>query len=578
MGEKTSSQLVISSRAHKSSVPITLTSIQIAYQGKLKSVKVQHDPEVVSEATSQDRLVLLYNSSLRQTTTVADGNILSKSENSLPAQSLLGSCNLTFAPGITKVVSFDIVPRESGDIEAVSVTLCVEESDFDFEIVVAHSDLLRQEDLWFKSKVGLSKKALGNENSGVVRILPKASKMRIELPSLKSSYFTDELVALDVHVINEEKTDADVSLEVRLLGNSETIPDINFTLEGTLSEGTTHNGFNQCVRNHPGKRYSVPTGQLASAEIRKIKISLQAESEAAGYILEIKALYHLLSDLDTIITKTVEIELAFVRPFEANYSLVPRIHHTPWPSYFNVDGNDYRSDSTSKEDVGASGLCQNWSLTAKIASFGTEAITIENVSLRMLSEPDDATCRISPTVGSVLGEAVIMPADLQRRKFDLEVQKYSLEDGQPTALNLQIEIQWRRESPLSLSTTSCVAVPELVIPFGEPRVLAVARNEQQKNGLIHLDYTIENPSMYVLSFDLGMETSEEFAFSGAKTTSLQLVPLTRHTVRYSLLPLVTGGWINPQFRAVDLHFNKTLKIHATEGLRSDAKGTFIWID
>lgn len=535
-------------------------------------MKFQHDPEVLSEATSQDRLVLLYNSSLRQTTTIADGTTFSKSENSLPTQSLLGLCNLTFAPGITKVVSFDIVPRESGDIEAVSVTLCVEEPDFDFEIVIAHSDLLRQEDLWFKSKVGLSRKAHGNENSGEVRILPKASKMRIELPSLKSSYFTDELVELDVHVINEEKSDADVSLEVRLLGNSETIPDISFTLEGTLSEGTAQNVFNQCVRNHPEKHYSVPTGQLASAEIRKIKISLQAESEAAGYILEIKALYHLPSDLDTIITKTVEIELAFVRPFEANYSLVPRIHHTPWPSYFNVD------DNASKEDMGASGLCQNWSLTAKIASFGTEAITIENVRLWMLSEPDDATCRISPSVGSILGQAVIMPAELQRRKFDLEVQKYSLEDGHPTALNLQIEIQWRRQSPLSSSTTSCVAVPELVIPFGEPRVLAVVKNEQQKNGLIHLDYIIENPSMYVLSFELGMETSEQFAFSGAKTTSLQLVPLARHTMRYSLLPLVTGRWINPQFRAVDLHFNKTLKIHATEGLRSDAKGTFIWID
>lgn len=532
-------------------------------------MKIQHDPEVMSEATSQDRHVLLYNSSLRQTTTVADGTLFSNSENTLSLQSLLGLCNLTFAPGITKVVSFDILPRESGDIEAVSVTLCVEEPDFDFEIVIAHSDLIRQEDLWFISKVGLSRKALGNENSGVVRILPKASKLRIELPSLKSSYFTNELVALDVHVINEETTEADVSLEVRLLGNSETIPDIRFTLEDTFSEGTTQDVFVQCVRDQIGNLYSVPIGQFASAEIRKIKISLQAESEPSGYILEINAFYHLLSDLDTIITKTVEIELTLVRPFEANYSLVPRIHPTSWPSYFNVD---------DKENMAASGLCQNWSLTAKIASFGTEAITIENVRLWMLSEPDDATCKISPSVGSVLGEAVIMPAELQRRKFDLEVQKYSLEDGHPTALNLQIEIQWRRGSPLSSSTTSCVAVPELVIPFGEPRVLAVAKNEQQKSGLIHLDYTIENPSMYVLSFDLGMETSEEFAFSGAKNMSLQLVPLARHTVRYSLLPLVTGGWINPQFRAVDLHFNKTLKIHATEGLRSDAKGTFIWID
>lgn len=578
MGEKTSSQLVISSRAHESSMPITLTSIRIAYEGPLKNVKIQHDPEVMPEATSKNEHVLLYNNPLRQTPTVTDESAMSKSEPILPSQFLLGLCNLTFHPGITKAVSFDFVPRESGDMEAVGVTLCVEEPDFDFDIVVASTDILPHEDLWVKSKVGLSKKGLGNENTTMVRILPKPPKIRIEIPSLKRPYFTDELVALDVDVINEEQTDADVSLELRLLGHSEMIPDINLISEGTLSEGRTQNGFDQEVRNYPEKLYSMPMGRLISAETRKIQISLQAESEAAEYRLEIRALYHLLSDPDTLITKAVEIELSFVRPFEANYGLVPRIHLTTWPSYFNVNDEEESSDSASREDVAASGLCQSWSLTAKLTSFGTEAINIEDVRLGTVSEPHDATCKISPAVGSVHGEATIMPAELQRRKFDLEVQKHSLEDGQPTALNLQIEIQWRRESSLASSTTSCVAVPELVIPFGEPRVLAVAKNEQQRNGLVYLDYTIENPSMYVLSFHLGMETSEEFAFSGAKATSLRLVPLARHTVRYSLLPLVTGRWINPQFRVVDLHFNKTLKIHATEGLRSDAKGTFIWVD
>lgn len=579
MGEKASSQLVISSRAQDSAMPITLKSIKIAYDGGLKNMKVRHDPEVTPEAASKDELVLLYNTTLRQTTNVADEFTLSKSEPILPSQYLLGLCNLTFPPGITKALSFEIVPRESGNMEAVSVTLCVEERDFDFEIEIANSDFLRHKDLWIESKVGLSKQGLSNENSNMVRILPKPPKMRLEIPSLKRAYFTDELVALDVHVINEEQTDADVSLEIRLLGHSETMPDINLVSEDTLSEGTTQNVYDQGVGNYPGKLYSASIGQLASAETRKINISLQAASEAEEYSLELKALYYLLLDPDTLITKTVEIVLVIVRPFEANYSLIPKLHLTPWPSYFNVDEIDDSSDSASKVDERASGLCQNWSLTAKIASFGTEAIIIENVRLRMLSEPDDATCRLSPAVGFVQGEAIIMPAELQRQKFDLEVQKYSLEDGQPTALNLQMEIDWRRESPLaSSSTTSCVAVPELVIPFGEPRVLAVAKNEQQKNGLIHLDYTIENPSMYVLSFNLGMETSEEFAFSGAKATSLQLVPLARHTVRYSLLPLVTGRWISPQFRAVDLHFNKTLKIHATEGIRSDAKGTFIWVD
>lgn len=558
-------------------MPITLTSVRIAFEGRLKDVNLQHDPEIMPEATSKDKLVLLYDSTFQKSNAVADDTVSEPTLSGaiLPSQFLLGLCNLTFTPGITKAISFDILPRESGDLEAMSVTLCVEEPDFDFEIMVANSDL-RHDNFWVKSMVGLSKKGLGSENTSVVRILPKPPKMRIEFLSLKRSYFTNELVTIDVHMINEEQTDADVSLEARLHGHSGTIPDINLVSEDKFSENTTQDVSYQGVGNHPGKLYTMSVGLLALAESRKIKISLQAESEAAEYVLEMKALYHLLSDPDTLITKIVEIELVFVRPFEANYGLVPRIHLTPWPSYFNVDDNEDCSDSASKY-VGARGLCQNWSLTAKIASFGTEAIKIENVRLGMLSEPDDATCKISPAVGSTQGEAVIMPADFQKRKFDLEVQKYSLEDSQPTALNLQIEIQWRRESPHASSTVSRVAVPELMIPFGEPRVLAVAKKEEQ-NGLIYLEYTIENPSKYVLSFDLGMETSEEFAFSGAKSMSLQLVPLARHTVRYSLLPLMTGRWISPQFRAVDLHFNKTLKIHATEGYKSDAKGTFIWVD
>ncbi|MCJ1468758.1 hypothetical protein MMC07_007388 [Pseudocyphellaria aurata] len=556
------------------------TSSQIVFGGRLKDVRIQHDPKIMPEATSKDKLVLLYDNMLRNSNAVTNDTTLSVSEPTVsgaipPSQFLPGLCDLTFTPGITKAISFDILPRESGDLEAMSVTLCVEGSDFDFEIMVANSDL-RHQNFWVKSIVGLSKKGLGSENTSVVRILPKPSKMRIEFLSLKRSYFTNELVTLDVHVINEEQTDADILLELRLHGHSGTIPDINLVSEGSSSESPTQNISYQGVGNDSGKLYTMSIGQLALAEAREMKILLQAESEAAEYVLEMKALYHLLSDPDTLITKIVEIELVFVRPFEVNYGLVPRIHLAPWPSYFNVDDCEDSSESASKY-VGATGLCQNWSLTAKIASFGTEAINIENVRLGMVSEPDDATCKIYPAAGSIQGEAVIMPADLHKRKFDLEVQKYSLEDSQPTALDLQIEIQWRRESPRASSTVSHVAVPELIIPFGEPRVLAVAKTEQQ-NGLIYLEYTIENPSKYVLSFDLGMETSEEFAFSGAKAISLQLVPLARHTVRYSLLPLMTGRWISPQFRAVDLHFNKTLKIHAIDGYSSDSKGSYIWVD
>lgn len=107
---------------------------------------------------------------------------------------------------------------------------------------------------------------------------------------------------------------------------------------------------------------------------------------------------------------------------------------------------------------------------------------------------------------------------------------------------------------------------------------SVRQAEPGPPALIRLEYAFENPSMHFLAFNLTMEASEDFAFSGPKTTSLQLVPLSRHTVHYSLLPYARGTWIQPQLKVVDMYFNKLLRISATEGMRSEKKGIMIWVD
>jgi len=96
-------------------------------------------------------------------------------------------------------------------------------------------------------------------------------------------------------------------------------------------------------------------------------------------------------------------------------------------------------------------------------------------------------------------------------------------------------------------------------------------------GLIHMDYTLENPTMHFLTFELSMEASEEFGFSGPKLRTLQLLPMSRQTARYNLLPLVTGVWMTPQLRVVDRYFNKTLKVQATDGVWNDKKGVSVWV-
>lgn len=577
VGKKISSQLIISSRAHEISAPITLKQVRVAYEGGLKYLEIQHALDGLPETSTEDGRVFLYNVLLNQPPAVTDDNTLLLSGSVPCLHPFIGHCDLTIAPGVTKALSFDIVPRDSGDLEVVRITLCVEEEDFDFEIVAADKELFRQEDIWLRGFSGLLKKRLRNENSSTIKILPKPPKLRIDFPNLKRSYFCNELVTIRVHMTNEENMEADGVVQICLLGLSENFPDLQ-SLEGVLVESSGQNSSEEGINQKRGKVTAVSLGRLAANESKEMNFSLQAVSESVEYILEMKALYHLIPDPETPITKTVEIDLLFTRPFEAHYSLSPRIHPKPWPSYFNVDENDDEIlDSKPEEGVYSAGLHQNWSLTARVVALGTEALIIEKVRLIALDKPEDAVCKISQIDGDD-EETAITQTKPQRRKFNLEVQKHSLEDGQSTSLNQELEIQWRRDSPHAPSIITHVAVPELVIPFGEPRVLALARNDQEKEGFIYLEYLIENPSLYILTFSLTMETSDEFAFSGAKTISLQLVPLSRHTIRYRLLPLVKGRWISPQFKVVDVHFNKMLKVHATEGIRSDAKGLFVWVD
>lgn len=96
--------------------------------------------------------------------------------------------------------------------------------------------------------------------------------------------------------------------------------------------------------------------------------------------------------------------------------------------------------------------------------------------------------------------------------------------------------------------------------------------------------------MHFLTFTATMEASDQFAFSGPKSVAVQLVPLSRHTVRYNLLCTATSGpgsvsgsagptrWIQPQLVVVDAYFNKTLRVLPTEGMRADKKGIVVRVD
>ena len=107
--------------------------------------------------------------------------------------------------------------------------------------------------------------------------------------------------------------------------------------------------------------------------------------------------------------------------------------------------------------------------------------------------------------------------------------------------------------------------------------------------------------MHLLTFDLSMEASEEFGFSGPKTRSLNLLPVSRQVVKFGLFPLAKssvegeggereaegkgGRWIAPYLRVEDRYFKQVLKVEAAEAkeeegglkMRAEKRGVGIWV-
>ena len=569
VGVSLPSQLILTSRAHKSSAPILITQIKVAFEGGLRSFNVHHRSTEKPDASTSDGLGHLHRISLQKASSEAvslpSSPILSQS-----LQPLMGVADLEIAPSVTKALSLDHVPRDPGDVEVASISLCISEADFDMEVVITEQEQMHQEIIWAESPSGLLPKKYKMGRSSVIKILPKPPKMQIEAHSVSPEYFTDEEISIEIEFINEEEEKTNVNIEAQLLAPSGIIPTLNWALDGELDPGDI--ATEDPLDSGSTASCSKGIGNLDPLANRKHTLRIRGSPIAANYVLEVKARYYVVSDPETPIIKTFSTKFAVVMPFEASHSFLPMIHTEPWPNYFDADDLDTNSTNDAK------GLIQQWSLTSRIASLANVSLMIESVEPQVVEIHEGAICSISSASGGTVAASMMVPNDFQAHDFVILAQKSDLEDRRSTFLDLRLEIKWHRDGFLGPPSVTHLPVPELVIPFGEPRVLATVRSGNVPPGVMHLDYVIENPSMYALPFLLTMDMNEEFTFSGPKNVTVHLVPLSRHSIQYLIFPLVKGRWISPQFKVFDTHFQKSLKVNATEGMRSDKKGVSVWVD
>ena len=553
VGEALPFQVVVTSLAHQNSKPITLSQLHIAFNSGLRNIEILHDSHIGYERSTENGLVHFYAPSLRKEA----------------SSTLQGTCNLEISPNSTKVFSLTALPLDAGEIKVSKIALCVEAEQFEFEHVISGSNWLTQQHLWTADGRDLFRGETIPERSNTIEILPKPPKIRIELPNVLKAYFTGEHVSIDIQVSNEEEEESNVNIEVSFLDQADPTP--------VLCWAATPEGATDAVGQNQQGRLKISLGKLRPSETRRMTVEFQAKPETAQCTFDIQCRYFLLSDPETPVSKAVSVDMHFMRPFEANFDYVPQVQDDPLPNCFHVSATENPVTEDSKE-AGALDIKQLWTATATIASFASTDLIIEAVNVQLAMTPQKAACDITPAINSSSVAATLSPQSMLKRQFILDLQKLSFEDQQTICFDLQLRIKWHRDIPDAPSATAILPLPELIAAFGEPRVLASASQYNISLNTIHLDYMIENPSMHVLSFNITMDANEDFAFSGPKAISVQLIPYSYHLIRYTLLPLVRAKSIYPQIKIVDVVWNKMLKVHASHGTKSDKRGISIWID
>ncbi|KAK3994608.1 Gryzun, putative trafficking through golgi-domain-containing protein [Cladorrhinum sp. PSN332] len=552
-GQSVRSQLFIKSNAHQGSAPVVLSSVAINFSGSLNQVLIKHDeteaPEQKHGNVSVSSVDLVRSTDAAEESDISNSNV-----------TLNGSANLTLSPGQTIVFNLDIPLREPGETQAKSLTLKLESEAFDLEQSLEIPER-NTHNFWYIT--ASATKRVTRPNPFVIKVLPRPPKLEVKCPAWKEQYYTDEAIDLDFELVNGEDIEALAKLDLTLFGESPPL----FTVNLPDGEEKTAAG----IRSEESSLTGASLGSIPSSKSSLIHLGLPPIDRPNQFDLTIKVIYFLSTNPGTPITQTAVFQLNILNPFEANYDLLPRVHPDQWPSFFDTDGVPNPDPEDTAIPTPFKGLSQSWALQTRYASFTSEPIRIHDLDVKLSSPP---TTRCSSTKNFTIpsdSELAIPPQQIQTASFSLTAQKHSLDDRSPSPLDILFVIKWSRStSPDSINTTS-LPIPRFNLFGTEPRVLTTIT---PKSDYLTLSIWIENASNHFLTFGLAMEPNEQFAFSGPKSTTLNLLPVQRRVVEWRIVPFEEGKWVELKGLVVrDKYYQKVLRVvPGGEGVRIGKDG------
>lgn len=561
-GETCLAQLSITSDAFADTPPVTLKELRLAFAGALKTITLDHQTDSDSAITTTRGNVSLSRVPLTETLPTEDVDADAEEPRSI----LRGSANLTLRPGHTTVYELAIPLREPGEARATSVDLVFNGANYSLTYSIGFREA-NEADIWFGPS--LSKRRVPRLSSHAIQVQPKPPKIQVKHVNALDHYYTNEPIELHLDIFNAEETDATAKLELHVFG--EKVPG----LHASLGEGVE-----QIAEGAPeeSRLTNLALNTIPTSQSSQVRLRIDPAEAPATYDVTARVAYHLVSDPATPIMQVMTFQINVVNPFEANYDIVPRFHPDPWPSLWDYEGT---SSSSEHDEAPAHprGMAQKWCLICHYASFASEDLQVVDMEAKAVACQPSARCISASRPELPPGGQVIPPQSMQEVRFDLVVQKMSLDDRGPASLDVAFVLKWRRADadPASPVNITSMSVPRAIVLGTEPRVLASVSATDPKNGLLDLDVTVENASSHFLTFGLSMEPSEEFGFSGAKQTALHVLPVSRRTSTYRLLPFKRGVWVRPNLVVRDKYFQKILRIIPTEGMKIDKEGLLVWV-
>lgn len=573
VGEKVVAQLSLRCVKEKLPLGLGITVLKIMFEGGMSPVLIAaKEGEVLAEDILQTMM-----------TDVSLQEINAGSETEVKRSSLIGTsywagdASFRLQGKHEHVYTMHVVPREAGFISVASVVMVLGNGSQELTLNTLNID--GADAVWWETRAGRpTPRPFGMQRDvTTVNVLPKPPKLVVMLPNIASTYYTNEQIELTVEVLNgEEEAVVNCTLQVRLIGQVKGDIQVQWT-HNTAPAKLTEGSAGEAVQTLP----IIELSQMKPQETKAFVVMMSGLSESVNHEFDVQVSYALESDPAITLTKKLVAEIAVVRPFEITTSFLPRVHESTWPDFFTAPAQS--------NQILPMGLAQRYLIRADITLLAHGELSIGSVRLVTRRIIGDAVCSSSRgrTNMQVTDEGLpehnesTVRLSLEEAKplyFDLEMQKLVLGDRQPVAVDLTAEIEWSRTNSEYINT-SILPIPRFLTSMSEPRVLMQASRVEGFPEAYLLTYTIENPSMHFLTFNITMDGGEGLAFSGPKMKNINLVPISRHSIQYRIYVQRTNDWTNVNLQVLDTFFGQTLKIQpASDGIRIDKQGNVqIWL-